>query len=130
MAENKAAPHSFVKDGVYSFVGRVLNDLRHHDISQISSFLRIRSVAVAASRAVGAAEKLDEYWYPPRIDDGVPPGKHMRRMAGNCGAVSAPPPVPAAAVAASGKRSEAESIYLRRKGRGCPITVLWSAERS
>lgn len=132
MAENKAAPHSFVKDGVYYFIRRVPNDLRHHYTSpKISYSLRTRSVTVAASRAVRAAQKLDEYWYHLRINDSDLPGKHMLRMGGNSGvASSALPMPPAAAVAASVKLSEAVSIYLRLKGKGRPITFQRSAERS
>lgn len=45
MAKNKAAPHSFVKDGIYYFCRRVPNDLRHHHMStKISYSLRTRSV--------------------------------------------------------------------------------------
>ena len=89
MAENKAAPHSFVKDGVYYFIRRVPNDLRHHyTSSKISYSLRTRSVTVATSRAVRAAQKLDEYWYHLRINDSDLPGKHMLRMAGNIGFVN------------------------------------------
>ncbi|MFN3992400.1 MAG: DUF6538 domain-containing protein, partial [Tabrizicola flagellatus] len=52
MAKNKAAPHSFVKEGIYYFCRRVPNDLRHHYTStKISYSLRTRSVTVAASRA-------------------------------------------------------------------------------
>ncbi len=70
MAENKAAPHSFVKDGIYYFCRRVPNDLRHHYTStKISYSLRTRSVTVAASRAQRAAQKLDEYWYHPRVQN-------------------------------------------------------------
>lgn len=122
MAENKAAPHSFVKDGVYYFIRRVPNDLRHHYISSnISCSLRTRSVSVAASRAVRAAQKLDEYWYHLRINDSDLPGKHMLRMAGNIGVTPPTLPMPpAAAIAASVKLSEAVSIYLRLKGKGRP----------
>ncbi|MFN3994210.1 MAG: DUF6538 domain-containing protein, partial [Tabrizicola flagellatus] len=132
MAENKAAPHSFVKDGVYYFIRRVPNDLRHHyTSSKISYSLRTRSVTVAASRAVRAAQKLDEYWYHLRINDSDLPGKHMLRMAGNIGVAPSTLPMPAAAaIAASVKLSEAVSIYLRLKGKGRPITFQRSAERS
>ncbi|TDQ56371.1 DUF6538 domain-containing protein [Phaeovulum veldkampii] len=132
MAENKAAPHSFVKDGVYYFIRRVPNDLRHHYTSpKISYSLRTRSVTVAASRAVRAAQKLDEYWYHLRISDSDLPGKHLLRMAGNGGfASSAPPMASTAAVTASVKLSEAVGIYLRLKGKGRPVTFQRSAERS
>ena len=84
MAENKTAPHSFVKDGVYYFGRRVPNDLRHHYTSpKIAFSLRTRSIRVADSRAIRAAQKLDEYWYHLRITDNDLPGKHMLRVAGN-----------------------------------------------
>jgi integrase len=132
MAENKAAPHSFVKDGVYYFIRRVPNDLRHHYTSKkISYSLRTRSVTVASSRAIRAAQKLDEYWFHLRVNDSDLPGKHLLRMAGNSGlAPSAPLMASAAAVAASVKLSEAVGIYLRLKGRGRPMTFQRSAERS
>jgi hypothetical protein len=86
MAENKAAPHSFVKDRVYYFIRRVPNDLRHHDTSpKISYSLRTRSVTVAASRAVRVAQKLDEYWYHLGMNDSDLPGKHMLRIAVHSG---------------------------------------------
>lgn len=120
MAENEAAPHSLVKDGVYWFIRRAPSDLRHHyTSSKISYSLRTRSATVAASRAIRAAQKLDEYWYHLRINDSDLPGKHMLRMAGNIGAAPSPLPMSsAAAVVASVKLSEVVSIYLRLKGKG------------
>jgi hypothetical protein len=47
MAENKAATHSFVKDGNYYFCRRVPNDLRHqYRSTKIAYSLRTRSVTV------------------------------------------------------------------------------------
>ncbi|WGV16058.1 hypothetical protein QF092_17680 [Fuscovulum ytuae] len=86
---------------------------------------------MAASRAVRAAQKLDEYWYHLRINDSDLLGKHMLRMAGNIGvAPSALPMPPAVSLAASVKLSEAVSIYWRLKGEGRPITFQRSAKRS
>lgn len=132
MAENKAAPHSFVKDGVYYFIRRVPNDLRHHYTSpRISYSLRTRSASVAASRAIRAAQKLDEYWYHLRIGDSDLPGKHLLRMAGNGSLAPAAPIIPSVAVTAvTVKLSEAVSIYLRLKGKGRPVTFQRAAERS
>lgn len=88
-------------------------------------------MTVAASRAIRAAHKLDEYWYHLRINDSDLPGKHLLRMAGNSSlAPAAPLMASPAAVAASVKLSEAVSIYLRLKGKGRPITFQRSAERS
>jgi hypothetical protein len=88
MAEYKAAPHSFVKDGVYYFSRRVPNDLRHHDtFPKISYSLRSRSVVVAASCAQRAAQKLDEYWYHLKVRGSDLPGKHMLRLVQNGAAV-------------------------------------------
>ena len=70
MAENEAAPHSFVKDGIYYCVRRVPKDLLHHHTSpKISFSLRTRSASVAASRALRAAQRLDEHWYFLRITE-------------------------------------------------------------
>ena len=130
MAEYKAAPHSFVKGGVYYFCRRVPNDLRHHYTSpKISYSLRTRSVTVAASRAQRAAQKLDEFWFHLRVQNSDLPGKHMLRLVqtGTGG------PLPAQAVAspaASVKLSDAVGIYLRLKGQGRPITFQRAAERS
>jgi hypothetical protein len=130
MAKYKAAPHSFVKDGVYYFCRRVPNDLQHHYTSpRISYSLRTRSVVVAASRAQRAAQKLDEYWYHLRVQDSDLPGKHMLRLVQNRTAVQtiAPLLVPSAATV---KLSEAVGIYLRLKGQGRPVTFQRAAERS
>jgi hypothetical protein len=60
----KNVPHTFVKDGVFYFVRRVPQELVRHYLSvKISYSLRTRSASVAASRAIRAADKLDEYWF-------------------------------------------------------------------
>jgi integrase len=130
MAENKTAPHSFVKDGVYYFSRRVPNDLKHHYTSpKISFSLRTRSVAVAASRAQRAARKLDEYWYHLRVKDSDLPGKHMLRLVRNSAADHIPLPMVTSSTATV-KVSEAVGIYLRLKGQGRPVTFQRAAERS
>lgn len=130
MAENKAAPHSFVKDGIYYFCRRVPNDLRHHYTStKISYSLRTRSVTVAASRAQRAAQKLDEYWYHLRVQNSDLPGKHMLRLVQSGTAVAAPTQA-VALKTPSVKLSEAVGIYLKLKGQGRPITFQRAAERS
>jgi hypothetical protein len=130
MAKNKAAPHSFVKDGVYYFCRRVPNDLQHHYTSpKISYSLRTRSVAVAASRAQRAAQKLDEYWYYLRVKDSDLPGKHMLRLL-QSGDAPQPTTSVVAPTAATVKLSEAVGIYLRLKGQGRPVTFQRAAERS
>ena len=130
MAENKTAPHSFVKDGVFYFVRRVPKDLKHHyTSSKISYSLRTRTASVAASRAARAAQQLDEYWYHLRIKDSELPGKHMLRLAQNANAAPMPltasPSMPEAV-----KLSEAVAIYLRLKGHDRPVTFHRAAERS
>ena len=130
MAKNKAAPHSFVKDGVFYFVRRVPKDLKHHyTSSKISYSLRTRSASVAASRATRAAQQLDEYWYHLRVKDSDLPGKHMLRLAQNANAAPvslvASPSMPEAV-----KLSEAVAIYLRLKGHDRPVTFHRAAERS
>lgn len=102
-----------MKDGVYYFIMRVPNDLRHlYAPPKISFTLRTRFVTVTASYATHAAEELDEYWHHLRANDSDLPGKHMLRMAG-----------------ASVKLSEAVSIQLRLKGKGRSITFQRSTER-
>ncbi|WP_199523193.1 DUF6538 domain-containing protein [Pararhodobacter sp. CCB-MM2] len=130
MAENKTVPHSFTKDGVYYFVRRIPSDLRHHYTSpKISYSLRTRSAPVATSRAVRAAQKLDEYWYHLRIQDVDLPGKHMlRRLQSEQG-----PAVPSHGQQQTVDAitlSEAVGIYLRLKGVDRPITFHRAAERS
>lgn len=129
MAENKSVPHSFTKDGVYYFVRRIPSDLRHHYTSpKISYSLRTRSGSVAASRAVRAAQKLDEYWYHLRIQDVDLPGKHMLRLA-QAGARPAAPPVAQQGIETI-TLSEAVGIYLRLKGADRPATFHRAAERA
>lgn len=130
MAENKAAPHSFVKDGVYYFVRRVPKDLlQHYTSPKISFSLRTRSASVATSRALRAAQRLEEHWYFLRINDCDLPGKHMLRLAQNSNVAPAAMATPVAA-AESLKLSEAVGIYLRLKGQGRPVTFHRAAERS
>lgn len=131
MAENKLAAYSFVKDGVFYFSRRVPKDLQHHYTSRkISYSLRTRSAAVAASRAVRAAQKLDEYWYHLRIKDCDLPGKHMLRLAQGGDVVQlGASPVPASTTEAL-KLSEAVGIYLRLNGQGRPVTFHRATERS
>lgn len=130
MAENKTAPNSFVKDGVYYFVRRVPKDLQHHYTSRkISYSLRTRSAVVASSRAIRASQKLDEYWYHLRIKENDLPGKHMLRLAQANGNV--PDGLTAGLPATETvKLSEAVAIYLRLKGKGKSVTFHRAAERS
>lgn len=130
MAENKTAPHSFVKNGVYYFIRRVPKDLQHHYTSQkISYSLRTRSAAVASSRAIRAAQMLDEYWYHLRVKDSDLPGKHMLRLAQN---TNSAPGANVLAIPSTEtlKLSEAVAVYLRLKGQGRPATFHRAAERS
>lgn len=130
MAENKTAPYSFVKDGVYYFSRRIPKDLQHHYTSQkISYSLRTRSAAVASSRAIRAAQKLDEYWYHLRVKDSDLPGKHLLRMAQNANS-AAGANVLAVPSTETLKLSEAVAVYLRLKGQGRPVTFHRAAERS
>lgn len=130
MAENKTAPNSFVKDGVYYFVRRVPKDLQHHYTSRkISYSLRTRSAVVASSRAIRASQKLDEYWYHLRIKENDLPGKHILRLAQANGDV--PDGLTAGLPATETvKLSEAVAIYLRLKGKGKSVTFQKVAERS
>lgn len=76
-----------------------------------------------------AVQKLDEYWYHPRIKDSDLPGKHMLRLSQSVAA----PTVPTTATiptSESVKLSEAVAIYLRLKGRNRSITFHRAAEHS
>lgn len=128
MAYTTNTPHAFVKAGVYYFSRRVPQDLKHHYLSsRVSYFLRTRSASVATSRAIRAAQKLDEYWYHLRLQECELPGKHLLRGAGG-------------EVQSSGLTSQEESdtvdlseavaIYLRLKGQNRPDTFRRAAERS
>ena len=132
MAEYKTAPHSFVKDGIYYFCRRVPKDLqKHYTSTKISYSLRTRSVAVAASRAARAAQKLDDYWYHLRVNDSDLPGKHMLRIGLQDEPASAAGQSPANTnVQETVKLSEAVGIYLRLKGQGKSKTFHRGAERS
>src|SRR6056297_127371 len=63
MAEDREAPHTFTKQGVYFLCRRVPKDLQQHYKSpKISYSLRARSSSVASSRAL----KLEE-WLRTRV---------------------------------------------------------------
>lgn len=80
MSENKTAPFTFQKDGIFYFVRRVPGDLRrHYSSDRISYSLRTRSKTVATARATQAACKLDEFWFHLRTKDADLPGKHLLR---------------------------------------------------
>ena len=90
--------------------------------------LRTRSAPVAASRAMRAAQQLDEHWYRLRIRDVDLPGKHLLRMGGDVShrGRTAPSEIEEESV----KLSEAVAIYLRLKGKGRPATFHRAAERA
>lgn len=130
MAEYNAAAHTFVKEGIFYFSRRIPKDLQHHyTSSKIAYSLRTRSVAIAASRAQRAAQKLDEYWYHLRVQDSDLPGKHMLRMAQVTNAVTEVG-LSSVSVAETVKLSEAVGIYINLKGQGRPVTFHRAAERS
>lgn len=130
MPETKSAAFTFVKQGVFYFTRRVPSDLsRHYTSPRIAFSLRTRSAPVARSRALRAAQQLDEHWYHLRIKDTELPGKHMLRI----GASQQPAPLVPTQQDASTDTvtlSEAVAIYLRLKGKGRPITFHRGAERS
>ncbi len=81
MSENKTAPFTFQKDGIFYFIRRVPGDLRrHYSSGRISYSLRTRSRSVATARATQAACKLDEFWFHLRSKDADLPGKHMLKQ--------------------------------------------------
>ncbi|WP_342663007.1 DUF6538 domain-containing protein [Salipiger mucosus] len=129
MLETKTAAYTFVKQGIYYFSRRVPSDLRHHYTTPRVMFsLRTKSVAVAASRATRAAQKLDEHWYHLRIQEVELPGKHLLRSAPGQAVASNSGSVRPAEDAVS--LSEAVAIYLRLKGKNRPVTFHRAAERS
>jgi len=132
MAETNSCPHCFRKDGVWYFSRRVPRDLQGHYVSErISYSLRTKSRSVAASRAAGAAQRLDEYWYHLRLKSCDLPGRHLLKMAE---ATSNAQPVGSGVLAPTNnervKLSEAVALYLRLKGRERPATFRRAAERA
>ncbi len=129
MPETNTAAFTFVKQGVFYFTRRVPNDLScHYTAKRISFSLRTRSAKVATSRALRAAQQLDEHWYHLRVSDAELPGKHMLRFATthqHGAATSVQDEHPGAVTL-----SEAVAIYLRHKGKGRPVTFHRGAERS
>ena len=126
----KTAPHTFVIQGVFYFIRRVPLELRrHYTSSKISHSLRTRSRSVAASLAIRAADKLDEYWFHLRMRDADLPGSHMLGLA-SAGRGLALNGVASTGLSASPRLSEAVAIYLRLKGSGTGITFPGAAKRS
>ncbi|SPJ24683.1 DUF6538 domain-containing protein [Palleronia abyssalis] len=129
MAEYRTAPRAFVKAGVFYFSRRVPKDLQqHYSSSRVSFSLRTKSATVATSRALRAAQKLDEYWYHLRVQQCDLPGKHLLRDQ-----------TPDRGTPGNGENkaesdavelSEAVAIYLRLKGQNRPNTFKRAAERS
>lgn len=130
MLPHKSVPFSFLKLGVFYFVRRVPKDLSHHYTDgKISFSLRTRSAFVAKSRALRAAQQLDEHWYHLGIRDVEIPGKHLLRI--GVLARERPSEVLREQTSPEGVNlTEAVSIYLRLKGKGRPVTFQRAAERS
>lgn len=129
MLENISAHHTFTKNGVYYFVRRIPVELRRHYTSpKISFSLRTRSASVAASRAMRAASKLDEYWFHLRCRDSELPGRHMLRLGGPLDNldVGSGPSVKLGCMTLS----EGVATYLRLKGVNKGVTFHRAAERS
>lgn len=129
MAYDISVPFSFKKSGIFYFERRVPRDLRrHYSSGKIAYSLRTRSAGVASSRAIKAAQQLDEYWYHLRLQIRDLPGKHLLRLAPSPDVSVVPAPdVPKQT---SVSLSEAVSIYLRLKGQGKTITFVRAAERA
>ncbi|OWY01032.1 DUF6538 domain-containing protein [Thioclava sp. IC9] len=131
MAYDNSVPFSFSKSGIYYFERRIPKDLqRHYSTAKIAFSLRTRSASVAASRAMRAAQQLDEYWYHLRIKDGDLPGKHLLRI--RKASPNIPGPLLQSTVndSASVRLSEAVAIYLKLKGQSRPVTFHRAAERA
>lgn len=124
------APFTFVKQGVFYFSRRVPKALSHHYTSpKISYSLRTRSGVVAASRAMRAAQRLDEHWYHLRVMDTDLPGKHLLRLSPEVPPKAAAADVPTVSDDAL-KLSEAVAIYLRLKGKDRAETFHRAAQRA
>lgn len=127
MLETKSAVFTFVKQGIFYFSRRIPSDLsQHYATDRISYSLRTRSASVARSRALRAAQQLDEHWYHLRVRDVDLPGKHRLRINAQKPIPNFADEVPAGAV----RLNEAVSIYLSLKGAGRPATFHRAAERS
>ena len=126
----KTAQHTFVKDGIFYFVRRVPLELRRHYSSpKISYSLRTRSKFVASSRAIRAADRLDEYWFHLRMQDAELPGRHLLRQQRHTANTFAPQHSLDDDID-SPKLSDAVTTYLRLKGAGKGKTFHRAAERS
>lgn len=131
MAYDNSVPYSFTKKGIYYFERRVPRDLlKHYQARKVTYSLRTRSAPIAASRALRAAQQLDEYWYHLRLQDQELPGKHLLRLRQPAGLVDGAYTLRGSRDAASVTLSEAVAIYLRLKGHDRPKTFHRAAERS
>ncbi len=130
MAYDKSVPSTFTKSAIYYFERRVPSDLRkHYSTSKISYSLRTPSPAVAKSRSIRAAQRLEEYWYHLRIQNFELPEKHLLRMVRNGSVVNVGASA-AVSETANVKLSEAVAIYLKLKGQGRPVTFHRAAGRA
>ena len=128
MPENKTAPYTFCKAGIFYFVRRVPGDLRHHYSSgKISYSLRTRRRSVATARAMQAAFKLDEFWFLLRSKDASLPGKHLlkHRLVDQSLA-----PLDNTALTPSPTLSDSVLTYLALKGAGKSEGFQRTTERS
>ncbi|RDC74719.1 integrase [Rhodovulum sp. 12E13] len=132
MPENKSAPFTFEKQGVFYFTRRVPSDLRDHYTSgKISFSLRTRSASVARARALKASQQLDEHWHFLRMHSMDLPGKHLLRMGGSRPIAMPGSPLAQPETEEQGiSLSEAVALYLRLKGANRPATFHRAAERS
>ncbi len=76
MAEKKAAPHLFVKDGIYYFCRRVPNDLRHH-LEPTRVCRRLNSLSRAA---MGSVSRVTPTLASTSAGGMFPMGSRSRRL--------------------------------------------------
>jgi hypothetical protein len=120
MGLTKNVPFTYVKRGVYYFSRRVPSDLeRHYSARRIVECLRTSAPAVARSRAMVSAARLDEYWFHLRMTDKDLPGRKLLKLSNHVTNARTPP-------GASLSLSEALSLYLAGKGK----TFRRAAERA
>lgn len=112
--QTKKVPFTFKRRGYFYFTRRVPKDLRqHYDTPRIVEGLRTKSPAVAKTRALISAAKLDEYWHQLRTANPQLPGSHRLKRALTVGL-----PVTQSDQDYGPKLSEALQTYFLHKGKG------------
>ena len=122
-------PYTFFRFGHYYFSKRVPSDLReHYSYHRIVQSLRTRNAAIARSRALSLAAKLDEHWAKIRIAHCDLPGKHLLKQ--QLPVSSAPFSAGTSLYQDSIRLKEALDTYVTVKGAGKGKTYHAAAERA